>query len=525
MFTLPTINKRIAAGFVTLGLATTAIADCTYQLFNLSSSKGTRISEFIDQISEECGYTVLVQDKEAEKILRKRLNKTNLQDLIISEVFDIILRENNLDYKLKNNVLKISYITTKTYNIDYIISERTGKSQTQITLSGQSSEGNEQSMTSGTSTAQSSAGESKSGLTIESTDTFQLWSSIQAELHTILNRPEDKFQAELPVLNKEAGLITVSATLKQIKRLDEYLKRLQNKLQNQVMIDVHLYSVTLSDAKATGIDWSQIFSLQNVKITSDYIKAKDVSTFEDGKMTELTQNGNWDSHLVNLSGTVTINDLVKFLQEQGDVRSISNPKILTLNNQPALISVGNQFFYKITQSSSQASAGGSTIVENDIIDSVFAGILLDITPEISEDAERVTLKINPSISETIDSVSSDATSRTLPPDLSRKQISSVVTAKNGEQVILGGLIGSTESNKVNKVPLLGDIPLLGALFRSSRYEKSTTELDIVITPHIMKKETQVSLKDLGFKGILDKEVKDGSFIETFNPELLKELKH
>ncbi len=516
-------NFKIAAIVCTLGLSTSLMADCTYQLFNLSSAKGTRISEFIDQISDECGYTVLVADKEAQKILKKRLNKTNLKDLIISEVLDIILKENNLAYSLNNNILKISYLITKTYNIDYIISERKGVSKTNITLSSTSGSGQTASTPGGSTgqTSTASAGEAETGLAIESSDSFQLWTTVQLEFQSILNRPEDTFKASMPILNKEAGLVTVTATLKQIERLDKYIEKMQNKLNNQVMIDVNLFSVTLSDSKATGIDWSQIFSLQNLKVTQDHLLTSNVDTITNGKITTFSNVGDINAKAINLQGSLTINDLVKFLKAQGDVRSVSNPKILTLSNQPALISVGNQFFYKITQSSSQASAGGSTIVQNDVIDSVFAGILLDITPQISENG-LITLKINPSISEIIGSVSSDVTSRVLPPDLSRKQLSSVVTAQDGQQVILGGLIGTTESNKVNKIPLLGDIPLLGSLFRSTRYEKLTTELVVVITPHIIKKAEPLSLKKLGYKAILDSQVKNNSFTSSFNNKLINE---
>ena len=473
-------------------------ADCTYKLFNLSSSRGTSIYEFVDQISDECGYTIIVTDKQAQKILRKRLNKTKLHDLIINEVLDIILKENNLSYTLNNNVLRISYITTKTYHLDYITSERTGTSKTNVLLSSTSGSGGVQ--TNQATTAEASSGESQTGLEISSTDTFGLWTNIKAEITEILNRPEDQFKVKAPTVNKDAGLITVSATYKQLQRLDTYVKALQEKLNNQVMIDVNLYSVTLSDTKSTGIDWAQIFDIQNLTVTQAHSLGSNAASAS--------------GSLVDLTGAITINDLVKFLEEQGDVRSVSNPKILTLNNQPALLSVGNQYFYKITQSSAQSSAGGSTIVENDIVDSVFAGILLDITPEISNDG-TITLKINPSVSDIIGSVSSDSSTRVLPPDLSRKQLSAVVTAKDGQQVILGGLIGTTRSLNENKVPLLGDIPLLGYFFKSSRYENQTTELVIVITPHIVKKDKPLSIKELGYKGLKDKELKTGNFIKTF----------
>ena len=512
-------TKLLASAFFML-LSTALMADCTYQLFNLSSKKGTRLSEFVDQISEECGYTVLIKDKEAEKILRKRLNKTNLQDLIITEVLDILLKENNLNYELQNRVLKVSYIMTKTYNLDYIISNRGGTSNTKISMASSSKQDQ---TTGGPGTANASAGESESGLTITATDEFKLWDNIGKEITELTNRPEDTFVASAPIINKEAGLVTISATLNQINRVDAYIKRLERKLKNQVMIDVHIYSVVLNDSKATGIDWSQIFALQNGTLTQDHIFTTNVSEMANGAITEFGGNvPSAKASAVEFTGSVAITDFVKFLQEQGDVRSVSNPKVLTLNNQTAFISVGSQFFYKITQSNNQASAGGTTISQNDIVDSVFAGFLLDITPEISEDGKEITLKVNPSISETITTVDSTVV-RTIPPDLSRTQMSSVITAKNGEQIILGGLISSNESNEITKVPLLGDIPLLGALFRSTRYKKSTSELVLVITPRIVEKNKTLSLKELGYKAMTDKQLQDDTFISEYEDMLIEKV--
>ncbi len=92
-------------------------ADCTYELFNIASVKGTSVGEFVDQISDECGMSVIVADSEAENILKKQMNKTYLKNLTINEVLDLIIKENDLQYTLQNNVLKISYLTYK--NIQY----------------------------------------------------------------------------------------------------------------------------------------------------------------------------------------------------------------------------------------------------------------------------------------------------------------------------------------------------------------------------------------------------------------------
>jgi general secretion pathway protein D len=277
-------------------------------------------------------------------------------------------------------------------------------------------------------------------------------------------------------------------------------------MQTQVLIDVKIYSVVFSDASSTGIDWAQLYALQNINLAFDYQNTKDVTKYTSTSLntgTEITEsllpNGrSGGASIFRLGAKGSLNEVIKFLKTQGDVYSISNPKILTLNNQPALITAGTELFYKTKSSSTLAGGSTGSTSETEIVSSVFSGVLLDITPEISNDGS-ITLRINPSISETASSVATDNSSRTMPPDLSRRQMSSVITVKDGNRVILGGLINTKNVNDNNKVPLLGDIPFLGYLFKREGMTKKTEEIVIVIEPHIVKKEKDtLSLGDLGY---------------------------
>lgn len=497
------LKTSVVSTIAALMLSSTSVsADCTYELFNISSTKGTKIVDFIDQLSDECEFSVVIADTKAEKILRSSLNKTHIKNLTINEVLDLILKQNNLTYTLENNLLKISYLTTKVFNIDYILSQRKGVGSTDVTLSSSSSDSSS-SGTSSSSSSSSSGGSGSNGATsgikIDSTDEVVFWTQLDTELKHVLNRPEDKYVAGDPIINKNAGMITVTATQEQIDRLDRYLQKLQKKVKLQVLIDVQLLTVSMTRSKTTGIDWSQLYKLQNVNVdiayNTDHYPRTDSATPSDD--------------YVKLTGvSISLDQVIKFLKTQGDVNSISNPKVLTLNNQPALVTAGTEYFYKITSSTNQGTSGGTTTTQNDEIKSVFAGILLDITPEIS-DNDMITLKINPSISETTTDMSkTTSSSRTTPPDLTRRQLSSVVTVKDGNRIILGGLIHTSTSTGGNHVPILGDIPILSYLFRREEDSKSIEELVIVIEPHIIRKDkTDLSLSDLGYEGITDKLLK------------------
>lgn len=558
----PTTRALLLSVTTAVLLVTPMRADCTYELFNIASVKGTSVGEFIDQISDECGMSVIVADSEAENILKKQMNKTYLKNLTINEVLDLIIKENDLQYTLQDNVLKITYLTTKTYNIDYITTERKGTGSTNIRLSSNSGTSAGSSTTGTASTTSSTKGNSassESGTNITTVDEVKFWETLEKEVKSILSRPEDQYKQAKSApsldskdntgeeddqhnifINKNAGLITVTGTGKQIKRLDTYISDLEKKMQTQVMIDVKMYSVVFNDGSTTGIDWSQIYNLQNFKLGFDKANRTNVTggtfatAYEGDQVSTMIQTGatvnattgNLDptfamsplagvrapvdamSKLFTLSNSISINNLLMFLKTQGDVYSISNPKIMTLNNQPALITAGTELFYKTLTTSTLAGGSTGTQSSTEVVSSVFSGVLLDITPEISKDG-TITLRINPSVSETASAISTDNALRTMPPDLSRRQISSVVSVQDGSRIVLGGLINRKSTNNVTKVPFLGDIPVLGYLFKQEGISEKVEELVIIIEPHIVKKDgSNVGLSDLGYSRLAPTMEKD-----------------
>ena len=501
------VRTYIYSALLSVLLSSNSFADCTYELFSVSSIQNTRIIDFVNQLSDQCRFSIIVTDPQAEKTLNKRLNKTYLKNLTINEVLNIILNENNLSYSLKNNILKISYITTKIFNIDYILSQRRSVGSTDVTLSSSTASQGGTGSSSGGSSSSGGNSNSQSGMKIESSDEVQFWTNLDTEFEKVLNRPQDTYKAEVPIINKNAGLITVTATDRQMKRFEKYLTKLQKKVQLQVLIDVQLLSVTMSNTKTTGIDWSQLYKLQNIKLAASTAKYGNIGTTipANGIVSDTSTIGTGVSRLLTMSASGSLLEVIKFLKTQGKVTAISNPKVLTLNNQPALITAGTEYFYKLTDTQTLASGTSGTQSSNENVQSVFAGVLLSITPEISDD-NTITLKINPSLSETTKDISgTDNSNRKMPPDLTRRQLSSVVTVKDGNRIILGGLINTHNTKDNNKVPLLGDIPLFGHLFRHESIVKTTEEIVIIIQPHIIHRDKNtLSLSELGYKGFDNK---------------------
>jgi len=507
--------KNMKALIMFLGLLVTFSANaqaqnCENKLFTVTIDSSLSVGDAIENLAENCDLTILVKDSGARKRLEKKLYYVKLKNASLNSFLDTILSENGLSYQLHGNRLSISYLTTRTFKVHYIAGSRKGKSGANITIAN-----------SGTSSSANGGG-SRTGTSITSNDEFKFWSTIKSEIHKILVTAGDggthytkvndswigpdgqkwEFNPAEPIIDPEAGLVTVTGTAKQIKRVSKYLSALTSQIKQQVLIDVQILSVTFDNSHTTGIDWSQLYGLQNFTIDSLSLNEKNINKLEHDKAGikkyEWTEGRkpNWAGAL-QVKQHATIKDVIKFLRTKGDVRSVSSPRVMTLNNQPALISVGKELFYKIKSSSSTSTGGAAVAAEGEKVDSVFAGILLDITPEIDKRG-MITLKINPSITETLQPISGDGT-RTMPPDLVRRQIASVIKVRDGNHAILGGLISTRTGTKVNKVPLLGDIPLLSYAFKSESKIEKTEELVIIITPHIIKSNRNVSLKSLGYK--------------------------
>jgi general secretion pathway protein D len=527
--------KFAVALMLTVGFSNTAVAtnSCATKLFSVTIDSQLSIGDVIENLADTCGLTVVVKDEAARKRMNKKLYYVKLKNATLKGFLNTILKDNDLHYTLTGNKLKISYLITRTFRIHYISGQRVGKSTANVTIANSTNSANSVGGIGGGSSNNrngSNDGNGKTGISIESNDEFQFWKTVENEIQRILigaadasthytrtgdtwTGPDGKvweYNPLAPIVNPEAGMITVTGTERQINRVARYIHTLSKQIKQQVLIDVRILSVSFDNSTTTGVDWSQLYSLQNFTVNTLKMSQSNMASWTFDQLTGITDASYapntepTSAGLIQITGRAKVDEVVKFLGTQGDVKSISSPRVMTLNNQPALISVGRELFYKIQSATTASGGGGAVAAQGEQIDSVFAGILLDITPEIDANG-MITLKINPSISETVSDVSTVSNAlRTLPPDLIRRQIASVVKVRDGEHAILGGLITSRSGYKVNKVPLLGDIPLLEYAFKHEEKIETVEELVLIITPHIVRNGKSVSLKDLGYSKVNEK---------------------
>ena len=420
---------------------------CDKRLFNLHITQGVKLKSILSDLVNECQLNIVLKDNTSNRLINKNIELINVKDVTLKELLDILFQHANLFYEMKNNTVYVSYTKTKTFKIDFIPNTVTGVSN------------------------------------IDSTDNsvindykFDFWTDLSDNIVQILKNVNDSYKD--PVIDKNSGLVSVTGNRAQITEVSKYIKELNERLHKQVLIDVKIYTVTLSASHKTGIDWSKLsVSLSD---TSVPLRGSNI----------LGRNAVFKNSTFNVGG------FLNFLAQNGDVNSISNPKIVTLNNQKALISVGDTIYYKYASKVVNDNNGNPTTTYT--IDSKFVGVLLDITPQISDNGEII-LSINPRISSFKDTSQLTNTNRDMPPDTQENTMISVVKLKDNDTLVLGGLITDDRTLRVNGVPVLKEIPIIKYLFSSKEKITNKKELVFVITPHIIRLDKKVHLKDYGFK--------------------------
>lgn len=487
---------------------------CQKRVFDIKITEQVSIDEMLNQLSDMCNFSIVTKDTYASEKLKESVQGINIKDLTLREIFSILIAENDLSYSFSNNVLKISSISTKTFKIDYITSAREGSAIIKASVDSSPTEVG----------GDSDNKKEDHDNIIKTTEKFDFWEKLNDELLAILNNGSEKIVAPKPIINSNAGLVTITGTQTQIKRAEKYIKELERRLKKQVMIDVSIIAVDLRNEYTKGIDWSKFQLGFNTYVGQD--ASSPLSSFRFGNINRNpVRNSDGTTIYATIPGATNLNSLnhsigngfwsiganlnfniqgmINFLQTKGKTKVISSPKVMTMNNQQALITVGDNINYRVLEeSSNDNSLSGKTSTTYKQY-SVFIGILLNLLPEVSDD-NKIMLRINPSLSNFKygeDNVKQVGI-REIAPDTLQKKLSTVVQVNDGDTIVLGGLIGQTKGRDNTRVPLLADIPILGNLFKSSKDIVSTTELIFVITPRIVdidsKKPIKASLRELGY---------------------------
>ncbi|MBU2459476.1 MAG: type II secretion system secretin GspD [Nanoarchaeota archaeon] len=269
------------------------------------------------------------------------------------------------------------------------------------------------------------------------------------------------------------NIILIRARASDFTRLVKLMERLDN-LPRQVLIEVMVAEVTLNDSWQFGIEWA--LKNNKLKINDSQYAQKFATNFKDIISPTATTNG-FAYSVLNSSGDIVA--LLNALAGETDVSLLSSPQILVLNNEEAFVNVGDQ----VPIVTSESVPLTSTDLRTSTIQYKDTGTILKVRPKINYDG-MVLLDIDQQVSNAVENNKGGTTS----PIISTRQIKTKLAVKNGQSIMMGGLIKKGNTNIQNKVPLLGDIPLLGWAFKYESQDNARTELLVMITPYVIESD-------------------------------------
>ena len=446
----------------------------------------------------------------------------NLKNVTIPEVMDAVRDAYGYEYKYTKFGYRVysSAIQTQIFAVNYLNVRRSGASQTEVS-SGISSDINSDEDEDGESTSSGTAGATSlvpstgaittggvPGETIPATLPLQpgtgssgtsntsvstqtssdFWGTLRKSLHAIIGKENGRSV----VVNPQAGVVLVRATPAELREVAEYLDKIQNSMDRQVLIEAKVLEVVLSKGFQQGINW-RLLTLQqqgNRDLKNAGFKAFGVPTADEVDTDEDANDFNIFTGGISGRG---FDGTIKLLSTQGDVQVLSSPRIATVNNQKALIKVGQDEFF-VTNVSTSTTTGTATNTAEDVeLTPFFSGIALDITPQINSSGD-VTLHVHPTVVTVTDQnktieLSGDDTLK-LPLALSTvRETDSIVHARNGQVVVIGGLMSNLYEDENGMTPGFGELPGIGNLFRDTARAQKKRELVILLKPIVINEKT------------------------------------
>jgi len=439
-------------------------------------------------LSKDSGVNIIADKEVAGKI---SIDFTNLE---LNSALYAITRQLGYTFRMDKGFIRVTkpILETKTFRVNYITGKRTSTSTMNAAIStgaissGSSGGGTNINISSGTpSSSGSSSSSSQGSVHVTTSGTSDFWKETRRGLEVLIfgdtkgggdseggfSRGDEKTGKKL-IISEIAGIVLVIDYSDNMERVEDFLKDVELSARRQVMIQAHIIEVSLNDGYKFGIDWSAIerFNGFNVKIAQNLLTNSGVFTVD------LTNN--------------KITAFLDAMKEQGQVNVLSSPKVSTMNNQRAVIKLTTKEVSWVTNSFTSGTTG-EIVVSNTIPQIDEIGPFLDVTPQV-DDEGIITMQIHPSISEKLkDSISPDG--KSTKPLINTREADTMIKTRNGQTIVIAGLITDKINDTTRRVPLLGDIPFFGAAFNQVVQEKRKSELVILLTPYVL---TDQSIEDI-----------------------------
>ena len=482
------------------------------------SANNVDVRPFFDALVEDTPYSVAVHPAVSGQI------SLTLKEVALEDVLTIISRMYPLDVFLEGKVIQVmpSQLKTESIPVNFLMIKRFGVSNVSVIAGGvseqdQNNGGNNGGINGNNNISGNALGgqggfggqgglggnniQQLNGSNIQTTSENDFWSDLKEALKVLVSPTEGR----QVVVSPQAGLVTVRALPSEIAVVKDFLNQSQESLQRQVVLEARIIEVTLNDGYQQGVRWDRIASGLTGSVNFGFSGGAIASNFAANTAAGIDPainavNGIGNSISTDIGGVSTLrisrgdfDGVINLLQTQGDVQMLSNPRVTVTNNQKAVIKVGQDEYFVTDVSTSEDQSATQTENENDIeLTPFFSGIALDVTPQIDRSGS-VILHVHPSVTETAEQtkVIQVGDQQILLPlaQSNIRESDTVIRARDGEIVVIGGLMETVTSEQESKTPLLGDIPFIGNAFKNKAKTQSKRELVILIRPSVVQPDT------------------------------------
>jgi MSHA biogenesis protein MshL len=414
---------------------------------------------------------LLVRDTDLSVVVDPDVEGTfagDLKNVTMRQALNLVLEPHGYVAAFSDNVVRVrrEQVQTRLFNINYVATRRSGTRGTGLTgMYGQGAYG----MPGGVSAAGYGGGNyggyggiGGSQASVSGTDSGDVFEELQAGVETLLSA------AGRLNLDRKAGLLQVTDYPSHLDKIAVYVEAYETRALRQVRIVAKILEVELREDFSAGIDWSLVLKNAGdaVALTQRLAPTRGSSAFTMG---------------VNIKD---FKGLLEAFVGQGRVNVMASPWVMAMNNEPAVMRVGTQDVYFVTTSQVDASSGQvlQTVVTPQTINE---GVTLSVTPQIAADGV-INMSIMPSITERTGTATSRLGDQV--PIVSVRETDTLVRVHEGETIVIAGLMQDRTSADTSKVPILGDVPLVGGLFRREERMKRKTDLVILLTPTVLTQE-------------------------------------
>ena len=389
----------------------------------------------------------------------------------IRDALDALTQAQGLFWERHGRLIAVRRNVTRFYEIDYPQMTRSAQGGSSVNLSAQAQGPGTAGAAggSGSGPVAGAGANDQTNLTIQQQNQATFWTDVQAELASLAQ------PGETAVINKFAGLAVVTAAPARQEDFRAFIATVNRRISRQVRIVARVVEVELDAQHQLGVDWSLAA-----------VKAGGLSLSGLGTSTGFSQLGGQTLAAGTLSGTLAtrgISTVIGALRQQGEVRALSNPSVISLSNQTAFVKVGTeQTFFSLANSTTINQAGAAapfaTTQNTYAQNAITIGTVLYVTPEVNGDG-TVTVDVLPAITQ-LTGIDTSPDGQQTAPRMDIKALSTIARLRRDQAVMIGGLVYDASSAQSRPVPGLADLPFLGKAFGTTARIHTRTELVIFL---------------------------------------------